>query len=154
MTRRSLSTGAICFLLGGISLALAQTTGLRPEKFISLAWSWSGAQTFSTVDGTVVTEATTARTVSAADCGKTILWTNSGANVYTTLNSILPGCAIAVEQGVGAGQVTITNGSGATQLSAHAFTKTFGVGAILGLFVDTNAGGSAAHYILTGDGLP
>jgi len=44
------------------------------------------------------------------------------------------------------------NGSGATKDSAHSFTKTFGQWAIIGLFVDTNSGGSSAHIVITGDG--
>lgn len=119
---------------------------------LSTANTWSGAQTFGEVHGAVVTDSTTARTVSAADCGKTIRFTNASAITYTTLNSILAGCSIAVMQGPTAGQVTITAGSGATQVSAHSYTKTFGANAILGIFVDINSGGSAANYVITGDG--
>ena len=90
-------------------------------------------------------------TVAATDCGTTILFTSSSAITLTTLNSLPAGCSIAVEQG-GSGQVTIVAGSGATQHSAHSFTKTYGQYAILGLFVDTNIGGVAADVIITGDG--
>ena len=114
-------------------------------------FSVTGAATFAEVHTTVVTEATTSRTVSVADCGKTILFTNAGANAYTTLNSITPGCSITVLQGVGAGQVTITAGAGATQTSPYSYTKTFGVGAYLGLFVDTGTGANA-HYVISGEG--
>ncbi len=99
-----------------------------------------------------MTNSGTSRTVSAADCGKTILFTNAGTNTYTTLNSTSPGCSIAVEQGTGAGQVTIADGSGATHTSAHGYTKTFAAQAIIGIFVDVNPGGSAANYNITGDG--
>lgn len=45
--RRSIFVGAICFLVGGASLLFAQTTGLRPDQFIALAWTWTGVQTFN-----------------------------------------------------------------------------------------------------------
>jgi hypothetical protein len=80
-----------------------------------------------------------------------VLFTNAAAITLTTLNTLPVGCAIAVEQ-KGTGQVTIAAGTGASQHSSHSFTKTFGAFAILGLFVDTNSGGTAAEIIITGDG--
>jgi hypothetical protein len=113
--------------------------------------SWSGAQTFGPVVGTVSTKTGTSYTLAATDCGTTILFTSSSAIQVTTLNSLPAGCSIAIEQ-AGSGQVTIVAGSGATQHSAHNFTRTYGQFAILGLFVDTNVGGAAADVIITGDG--
>lgn len=114
--------------------------------------TWSGTQTFGTVVGTINTQSGTTYTLAATDCGKTILFTSASAITLTTLNSLSAGCAIAVEQGA-AGQITVANGASATLTSAHSYTKTFNAaGAIIGLFVDTNAGGSAAHFVLTGDG--
>ena len=112
---------------------------------------WSGTQTFGPVVGSVTTQVGTTYTLAATDCGTTILFTNPSAITVTTLNSLPAGCAIAIEQ-EGAGQVTIVAGAGATQHSAHNYTKTYGPYAILGLFVDTNSGGSAADIIVTGDG--
>ena len=113
--------------------------------------TWSGTQTFGTVLGTVNTQSGTTYTLAATDCGKTILFTNASAITVTTLNSLTPGCSIAIEQGA-AGQITVSNGSGATLTSAHSYTKTFNaVGAIIGLFVDTGTGANA-HFVLTGDG--
>lgn len=113
--------------------------------------TWSGTQTFGPVVGTVSTQSGTTYTLTATDCGTTILFTSASAITLTTLNSLPPGCAIAIEQ-AGAGQVTIADGTGAAHHSPHGFSKTYGQYAILGLFVDTNAGGSAADYIITGDG--
>lgn len=145
---------AVCADLSDDGTACTANTGTSGTvlPFLDGANTWSGTQTFGSVLGTVVTESTTSRTVSAADCGKTIRFTNAGAITYTTLNTVPVGCAIGVLQASGAGQVTIANGASATSLSAHSFTKTFAAGAILGLFVDVNAGGSAANYIITGDG--
>jgi hypothetical protein len=47
ITARAIFIGAVCFLVGAISLAFAaSTTGIRPEVFIGLPWTWSGIQTF------------------------------------------------------------------------------------------------------------
>ncbi len=113
--------------------------------------TWSGTQTFSSVVGAVTTQTGTAYTLSATDCGTTILFNNSAPVTLTTLNSLPAGCAIAVEQ-AGNGQVTVAAGSGTTQHSAHGYTKTYGLYAILGVFVDTNTSGTAADVIITGDG--
>jgi hypothetical protein len=119
--------------------------------FLDGSNTWSGTQTFGPVVGAVTTQGGTIYTLAATDCGTTIVFTNIAAITVTTLNSLPAGCAVALEQG-GAGQVTIAAGSGTTQHSAHSFTKTYGQYAILGLFVDANAGGSAANFIITGDG--
>ena len=113
--------------------------------------TWSGTQTFGPVIGSVSTQSGITYTLAATDCGTTILFSNSATITVTTLNSLPAGCAIAIEQG-GNGQVAISAGAGATQHSAHGFTKTYGQYAILGIFVDVNVGGSAANVIITGDG--
>jgi hypothetical protein len=118
--------------------------------FLDGANVWSGAQTFGSVLGAVSTQSGTTYTLAVGDCGTTILFTAASAVTVTTTSSLPMGCSIAIEQ-VG-GQITVATGSGATQHSAHGFTKTFGQFAILGVFVDANAGGSAADVIITGDG--
>jgi hypothetical protein len=119
--------------------------------FLDGSNSWSGTQTFGAVVGSVSTQSGTTYTLAASDCGTTILFNSGSPITVTTLNSLPAGCAIAIEQG-GSGQIAINAGSGATQHSAHGYTKTYGLYAILGLFVDANAGGSAADFIITGDG--
>lgn len=119
--------------------------------YLDGANTWSGTQTFGPVIGAVSTQNGASYTLTPTDCGTTILFTNSSSINLTTLNSLPAGCSIAIEQ-AGGGQVTITAGTGATQHSAHGYTKTYGQYAILGLFVDTNAGGAAADFIITGDG--
>jgi hypothetical protein len=112
---------------------------------------WSGTQTFGPVVGAVSTQTGATYTLAATDCGTTIRFTSASLITVTTLNSLPAGCAVAIEQ-AGTGQVSIVAGSGTTQRSAHGFTKTYGQYALLGLFVDTNSGGSAAEIIVTGDG--
>lgn len=119
--------------------------------FLDGSNSWSGTQTFGPVIGAVSAQSGTGYTLAASDCGTTILFTNASPITVTTLNSLPAGCAIAIEQ-AGAGQITIGAGAGASQHSAHSYTKTYGQYAILGLFVDANVGGSAADIIITGDG--
>ncbi len=142
--------GAICFTLGAISLLSAQTTGLRPDQFVALPWTWSGIQSFGEVIGGTSIQSGTSYTLAATDCGTTINFTSGSAITVTTLNSLPIGCGIAILQ-AGAGQITVANGASATMNSAHSYTKTFGQWAIIGLYVDTNSG-SAAHFVLTGDG--
>lgn len=115
--------------------------------------TWSGVQTFGTVLGSQNAQSGITYTLAAADCGKTVYFTNASAITLTVPNSIGANCSVAVEQ-AGTGQVTITAGAGATVVSAHSYTKTFGQWALVGLYVDSNAGGSAAHYVLSGDGAP
>jgi hypothetical protein len=142
-----------CGTLSNSGTACQAATGTSGATlpFLNGTNTFSGTQTFGTVLGTVNTQSGTTYTLAATDCGKTILFTNASAITLTTLNSLTPGCAIAVEQGA-AGQITVANGSGATLDSAHSYTKTFNaVGAIIGLFVDTGTGANA-HFVLTGDG--
>ena len=113
--------------------------------------TWSGVQTLGPVMGSVSTQSGTSYMLVATDCGTTIVFTNNSPVTLTTLNSLPPGCTVAIEQG-GDGQITISPGAGAVQHSAHGFTKTYGRYAILGLFVDSNAGGTSASFIITGDG--
>lgn len=113
--------------------------------------SHTGTETFGTVIGGVNTQSGTTYTLQASDCGKTVVATNASAITVTTFQAAVVGCTIAVEQG-GAGQVTFSNGGSATLVSAHSYTKTFNAkGATVSLFVDVN-GGSAAEFILSGDG--
>jgi hypothetical protein len=119
--------------------------------FLDGSNTWSGTQTFGPVIGAISTQTGSSYTLAATDCGTTLLFTGSSAITVTTLSSLPPGCAIAIEQ-AGGGQVTVSPGAGATQHSSHGYTKTFGQYAILGLFVDVNASGTAANVILTGDG--
>lgn len=142
-------TNSVAF---GTAATAATGTSGHTLPFLDGTNTFSGTQTFGTVVGSVNAQAGTTYTLAATDCGKTVIITNGSAITLTTLNSLPIGCSIAVEQG-GAGQITVANGAGATLTSAHSFTKTFAAaGAIIGLFVDTNAGGTAAHFVLTGDG--
>jgi hypothetical protein len=113
--------------------------------------TWLATQIFGPVIAAVSTQSGTTYALSASDCGTTIRFTSATAVTVTTLAAAVVGCAVAIQQ-TSAGQVTIVNGGSATMNSADGFTKTAGPYAIIGLFVDANPGGSAAHYVLTGRG--
>lgn len=135
----------------GASTWTATGTSGHSLPYLDGSNSWSQTQTFGAVVGSVSNQGGTAYTLSPSDCGTTIRFTNNSPITLTTLNSLPPGCSIAVEQS-GNGQITVTAGAGTTQHSPHSYTKTYGLYAILGLFVDLNVGGSAAEFIITGDG--
>ena len=114
--------------------------------------TFTGTVTMPTVLGAVTTQSGTTYTLAAADCGTLVRTTSASAVTITAPNSLGVGCTIAIEQ-AGAGQVTVSAGTGATLHSAHSYTKTSAQWAIIGLTVETNSGGTAAVYILTGDGV-
>lgn len=116
--------------------------------FLDGANTWSGTQTFGAVVGTVVTDATTARTLSASDCGKTIRFTNAGAVAVEVPSTLAVGCHVALMQTTAGGQVTVSAGAGATfTANPHGYTKTFGVAAILAVTVYTTS-----TFTVLGDG--
>jgi len=113
--------------------------------------SWTGAQSFAEILGTVTTQSGASYTLAAGDCGTLVRFTNAGAVTATLPNSLVAGCTVALEQ-AGAGQVTLSAGAGAALHSAHSYSKTFGQYSVVGVTVDGNSGGASAVYIMTGDG--
>lgn len=92
-------------------------------------------------------------TLSAKNCN-TIVESTGGSAATVTVSPNLPQyCQINVLQG-GAGQVTIAAASGASIQSVYSYTQTYGQGAKLSLYVDTNVAGTAAHVWISGDGGP
>ena len=78
--------------------------------------------------GGIITDATTARTLSAGDNGKVLYFTNAAAITLTLAASLGVGFACTVVQGA-AGQVTFAAG-GQTMTIAGGLTKTASVGAM------------------------
>lgn len=102
---------------------------------------------------TVSSQSGATYTLASTDCFTKVLFTNSSAVTVTIPATLAIGCQIAVEQN-NTGQITMTGTAvaAATLHNAHSYTKTFGQYSVLGITIDTNAGGSSAVAIMTGDG--
>lgn len=128
---------------------------LNANKTDSGTNSFTGANTFAEVLGTENDQSGTTYTLQASDCGKTVAFSNSSAVTVTIAASIVPSagttCSIAIRQD-GTGQVAVngTAVSAATLVSAHSYTKTFGIHAVIGLELTTIS--ATATAVLTGDG--
>ncbi len=84
--KRSVIVGSVCFLLGCAGVALAQSTGLRPEQFIALPWTWTAVQTVALnslagISGLTVSSTSTA---AASNAQKLLDVELSGANATST----------------------------------------------------------------------
>lgn len=143
-------TGAGTGVVTGLGTAIGSANGFAG---VSTAQTFSAAQTFTEVLGTITSQSGTTYTFAATDCGTQVNFTNAGA-ITTTLPVTLPlGCNISILQGA-AGKVSV-NGSAvtpATLHSAHSYTGTSAQWAMIGVNIEANAGGSSAIAILTGDG--
>ena len=113
--------------------------------------TFTAAQTFGENYGSQSVQSGTTYNMAESDCGTSIKFTSASAVTLTTLATATVPCVVEIEQ-AGAGQVTVSPGSGASQDSAHSYSKTYGQWAIIWIKVDANVGGSAAHYVISGDG--
>lgn len=100
--------------------------------------------------GNINAQTGTTYTLVAADTGKIVECTNAAA-ITLTLPATFPvgWCCTVVQSG--AGQVTLTPAGSATRLNRQSHTKTAGQWAGVTLYVRTNAGGTAAEYVMIGD---
>lgn len=120
------------------------------------AQTFTGAQTFGEVLGAVTTQSGTTYTFAATDCGTEVVFSNAGA-ITATIPATLPvGCNISILQ-TGAGKVSVNGTAVAaatlnTHVASSAATGTAGQWAIIGVNIYSNAGGSSAIAVLTGDG--
>jgi hypothetical protein len=127
--------------------SLMYLSGAAPTAghVLTAADTTGGVQDGGAIYTSVNVQAGPTYTLALTDCGHAISAT--GVLTLTTLNSLPVGCAIAIIQ-TGTGQVTVSP----TPASVNSYTKTKAQYAIIGLTVDTNVGGTAAHFILSGDG--
>lgn len=93
----------------------------------------------------------TTYTLQASDNGKIVECSNASAITVTLPNSLAVGFNCTVVQ-TGAGQVTLSAGSGAVLRNYDSYTKTAGQWGALNLYVTTNSGGSSAVYVMQGRG--
>ena len=92
----------------------------------------------------------TTYTLQASDTGKTVILNNASAITVTLPNSLAAGFTCEIIQ-KGAGQVTLSAGSGATLTNRQSHTKIAGQHGAARLTVTGNSGGSSAIYNLAGD---
>jgi len=95
----------------------------------------------------------TTYTLTAADSGKVLRFTNASSITLTLPNSLSIGFNCVVIQ-CGAGQLTFSPAAGASRRNRQSHTKTAGQWAVCNLQVVTNSGGTAAEYVLSGDTAP
>jgi hypothetical protein len=124
--------------------------------FTNVSQTWGPQQTFGSTKGKIRTQSSASDTLdtstgATSDCGGTVLYTSNVPITVTLPTTGSPPCSMALEQG-STGRIMLANAGSPPFTSVHGFTGSFnGAGAIIGLFMDTNVGGSAAHYVLTGD---
>lgn len=92
----------------------------------------------------------TTYTLQASDDGGVVDLSNAGAITVTLPNSLSIGFSCLATQS-GAGQVTFAAAGGATIRQRQSFTKTAGQWGEVTLKVRTNAGGTTAEWVLSGD---
>lgn len=108
-----------------------------------------GGQVALVKDQTITISGTT-HTFAAADIGKVHRFTNAAGCVATIPNSLPADWNIFWSQ-LGAAQITFATGAGATRNNRYSHTKSSGLFAEGSLRIDSNAGGSSAIAILSGD---
>lgn len=122
--------------------------------FLNGANFWyGGIQYFGSVIEYTRTISSATYTAQASDCGTEINVSVSSTSTVTLPNSLTTGCWITFVQG-STGSVSFIQAGGATMASAHNFTQAFGQNAVISAQVVTNVGGSAAAWVLYGDGGP
>ena len=82
--------------------------------------------------GGIITESTTARTLSSTDNGKVIYCTNGSAVTITTATTLGAGFNCTIIQG-GAGKVTLAQGASTTLVSYSSLLSTMGQYAVISL---------------------
>lgn len=142
-----------------LTLTTTNTTGLTLPTTGTLA-TLAGSEALSnkTITGGSITEVnasinnqtgTTYELASTDNC-KLVKCTNAAAIGVTLPNDAAIGFQCAVVQG-GAGQITFTAESGGALRNRQSHTKTAAIYGTVSLFVVTNAGGTAAEWLLAGD---
>lgn len=130
------------------------TTDLTAKAALA-ANTFTGAQNFG---GNVisnflasVTTQTASYTLVAADCGSVIRMDSTSAMTLTLPGNLAIGFNVTIIQS-NTGQVTLATSGSATLVSYDSYTKTAGQYAEVSLVISTNAGGTAAKYVLGGRG--
>lgn len=131
-------------ITGGTINAPTATQGDNSTTVASTAYVDTGLDTKMPLNGTVIVDGTTSRSLSASDNGAIIRFTNAGAITLTIPAGLGAGFNVMIEQG-GAGAITPT-ASGTTIFNFDGHTVTAGQGALIRIVstVDDN-------FTFTGD---
>lgn len=89
--------GGICFLLGAISLALAQTTAMRPDQFIAAAWSWTATQSSTPQTLTISTSTFTPAFGAGNNVKFTLIHASCPCTVANPSGTVVPGTSGVME---------------------------------------------------------
>jgi len=108
-----------------IATSPATITDLKSEFLAAVVLGGSGG-------AQVVTDATTSRTLSAADANKIIYCTSSSATTITTAAGLGAGFNCTIIQG-GTGKVTVAQGASTTLVSYSSLFSTIGRYAVISL---------------------
>ena len=129
--------------------------------YLNVANTWPAYQTFTGGgQATPRVVSGTSDTLVASDCGKWVYYSSTTQVTVTLPNNLTPVCAVNLEQGNTGRVVTVcgTTGCGrdassTSPQSPHGYTGTYNQPtARITVFVDVNSGGSAAHWVLDGNG--
>lgn len=117
----------------------------------NVAQTWTAAQTFQTVNGSIRSYSGTTDSLTTADCGYVVHSTGTSAVTETVNNNLPAGCNIGVEQiGASPGVVTLAAQAGGTQHTPCGTPATNAQYAIVWVHVESNGSGTAAVYDITG----
>lgn len=137
-----------------VDLTLARYDGTTGKLLQGSGVTLTDADELSGYKGNVRLETGTTYTLDVAgtdtDSGRVVDHANAAAITVTLPNSAPVGFCVTYVQ-AGAGQITFSPASGATLRNRQSHTKTAGQWAGVTLYVRSNAGGSAAEYVLAGD---
>ena len=100
--------------------------------------------------GVINRQTGTTYTLAAGDTGKIVEVSNGSAITVTLPNSFPVGYNVVVTQ-MGAGQISFSAAAGGTLRNRSSQTKIAGQYGVTSLYVSTNAGGTAAEWVLSGD---
>lgn len=142
--------GGVSGPASSVDNTLARFNGVAGNAIQGSGVVVSDADEISGYKGNINAQTGTSYTLVAADTGKIVELTNAAAITLTMPNDLPVGWCCTVVQG-GAGAATFTPASGATRRNRQSHTKTSGQWAMCTLYVRTNAGGTAAEYVLGGD---
>lgn len=150
VTRGNLMVGRVVGPTSATDNALARFDTTTGKLLQNSGVVVSDANEISGYRGHLNLQTGTTYTLVAADTGKVVECTNASAITVTLPADAAVGFVCSISQG-GAGQITLSPAGSATLRNRQTHTKTAGQWGAVNLYVRTNAGGTAAEYVMNGD---